>query len=145
MFSSIPIMLIEDDCIDAISVKRVLKDLAVTNPLVHSTNCREALEYLRDPNNEKPCFILTDLNTAEMGALEFLRIIQEDDVLSQIPVIILSGSVSQEEVIGSFKLGVSGYMVKPADYKDLVETIRTIHTYWTLSKSPIGNLASSSA
>jgi DNA-binding NarL/FixJ family response regulator len=86
--------------------------------------------------NSKPFFILTDLNTAEMGALEFLRAVKADDILSQIPVIILSGFCSEEDVIDSFKLGAAGYMVKPDDYKKLVEIVSTIHKYWTLSKSP---------
>ncbi len=129
----------EDSRADAMLFKRILKDLEISNSLIHSINCREALEYLRDPNNKKPCIILTDLNTPEMNGLEFLRVVKADDVLSQIPVIVLSGSGIEEDITESFGLGVAGYIVKPTGYKDLIEMVRTIHKYWTLSELPNGD------
>lgn len=136
MKNLMPIMLIEDDRADAILVKRAMKDSQITNPLVHVINCEEALEYLRTQNNLKPLFILTDLNAPGMDSLEFLSIIKADDILSQIPAIVLSGSDAEEDITQSFKLGVSGYMVKLNDYKGLAQIISVLHQYWTLSKVP---------
>ena len=142
MENSTPILLIEDDRGDAKIFERVLKDLEVANPLVHSINCKEALEYLRDQSNEKPWIILTDLNTPEMDGLEFLKNLKADDLLSQIPVIFLTGSGNENDVAEGFKLGAAGYMVKPADYKNLVEMVTTIHKYWSLSESSVRSLDS---
>jgi CheY-like chemotaxis protein len=136
MRNSMPILFVEDDYIDAIIFKRALKDAEITNPLVHVNTCKEALEYPRDQDSKKPCIILTDLNMPEMNGFEFLEAVKADDLLSQIPVIVLSGSDTEEDVAKSFKLGAAGYMVKPIDYKNLVEMVRIIHKYWSLSKLP---------
>ena len=128
-----PIMLVEDDQLDAMMVKRSLKDLKVTNPLVHSNNGREALEYLTDEGNKLPCVILLDLDMPETNGVEFLKIIKADDDLKEIPVVVLTTSKREQNVIEGFKLGVAGYMVKPADYKKFVETVRKINLCWTLS------------
>ena len=127
-----PIMLVEDDQVDAMMVKRSLKDLKVLNPLVHSNNGREALEYLRDQGNKRPCVILLDLDMPETNGVEFLRIIKDDKNLKLIPVAILTVSTEKQDIIETFKLSVGGYIVKPVDYRKFVEAIRTIALYWTL-------------
>ncbi len=138
MRNSKPILLVEDDHGAARIFKQALEDLKISNSLVHSVTCREALEYLRGQNNKKPCIILTDLNTPDMDGLELLRAVKEDDVLRQIPVIVLSSSGTEEDITESFRLSVAGYMVKPAGYEKLVEMLKTIHMYWTLSELPNG-------
>jgi len=138
MRNSRPIMLIEDDRVDVMTVKRALKDLNVTNPLIHTLNGEEALEYLRNDSNQKPCVILLDLNMPKMSGLEFLKIIKNEDKLKKVPVVVLTTSKNEQDVIESFQLGVAGYIVKPADYKKFVEAIRTINLYWTLSELPNG-------
>lgn len=75
-----------------------------------------------------------------MNAIEFLKVVKADELLSQFPVIILTGSDDENDVTKCFKLGAAGYMVKPNDYKELVEIVSTIHKYWTLSKLPDSNL-----
>ena len=139
MRSSKPILLVEDDRLDAMIVKRALDDLKVTNKLVHTTNGEEALEYIRNKENEKPCLILLDLNMPKTNGVEFLRIVKADKTLKTIPIVVLTASTKEQDVIETFKLGVAGYIVKPVDYMKFVEAMRTVALYWTLSELPNGN------
>ena len=134
MRNSKPILLVEDDRVDAMTVKRALKDLKVENPLAHSINGEEALEYLRSGSNESPCVILLDLNMPRMDGIEFLKIVKADEALKKIPVIVLTTSKDKQDVTESFEHSAAGYMVKPVDYKKFVEIIGTIDMYWTLSE-----------
>lgn len=136
MRDSKPILLVEDDTIDAMTVKRAFKDLKVTNPLAVTTNGEEALEYLRDTISPTPCVILLDLNMPKMNGVEFLKIAKADDTLKKIPVVVLTTSSEERDIVESFKFSVAGYIIKPVDYKKFVEAIRTIDLYWTLSELP---------
>ena len=131
-----PILLIEDDDVDVMTVNRALRDLKVTNQLVPIGDGEEAIEYLRDESATKPCIVLLDLNMPKMDGAEFLKIVKADKALKKIPVVILTTSNSDRDVIESFELGAAGYMVKSVDYEKFVETIRAIDQYWTLSKLP---------
>lgn len=133
-----PILLVEDDNIDVMTVRRAFKDLKVTNQLVHVVNGEEALQYLRNENDKKPCVILLDLNMPKMNGIEFLQVRGEDEELKKIPVVALTTSKEAPDIDESFKLGVAGYIVKPVGYKNFVEAIRTINLYWTLSELPEG-------
>lgn len=136
MKNTMPILLIDDDSTDAILFKRAIENLKITNPIVHSTTCREGLDYLRNPDNKKPWVVVTDLNTPDMSGLELLAAMKADDALKHIIVIVLSGSGDERDIVECFKLGAAGYMVKPSDHKKLIEIIRAIHDYWTLSELP---------
>ncbi|MDD5412253.1 MAG: response regulator [Methylobacter sp.] len=131
-----PILLIEDDQVDAMIVRRALKELHVANRLEHVENGEEALAYLRDPARERPCLVLLDLNMPVMNGIEFLQAVKVDAELKRMPVVVLTTSDEQEDKVESFELGVAGYMRKPVDYQQFVETIRTIDAYWTISESP---------
>jgi CheY-like chemotaxis protein len=131
-----PIMLVEDDQVDVLMVKRSLKDLKVKNPLVHSNNGKEALEYLRDEGNKLPCVILLDLDMPETNGVEFLKIIKADQKLKIIPVAVLTISTEEKDIIETFKLSIGGYIIKPVDYMKFVEAMKTISLYWTLSELP---------
>ncbi len=131
-----PILLIEDDTTDTITVKRSFDDLKIESPLVCVTGGKEALEYLQDKKNIKPCVILLDLIMPEMNGLEFLRIVKSDDVLKTIPVVALTVSQQQQDKIESFELGVAGYIIKPPDYESFVKAIGTINMYWDFSELP---------
>jgi CheY-like chemotaxis protein len=131
-----PILLVEDDRVDAMTVKRALKDINVTNPLTIVSNGEEALEFLRDKKNKKPGIILLDLNMPKMNGIEFLKVVKQDDLLKMIPVIVLTTSKQDQDKIDSFKLSVAGYMIKPVDYLQFVEVVKTINMYWTLSELP---------
>ena len=136
MRCSKPILLIEDDNVDVMTVERVFRDLKIANQLVSTSNGEQALEYLRTNGNKKPCVILLDLNMPKMNGTEFLKIVKTDESLKKIPVVVLTTSRQQRDVVESFKLGAAGYMVKSVDYGKFVETIRTINLYWTLSELP---------
>ena len=136
MQNSKPILLIEDDDVDVMTVKRALRDLKITNRLVPIGDGEEAIEHLRNKNAAKPCLVMLDLNMPKMDGAEFLKILKADKALKKIPVVILTTSNSDRDVIESFELGAAGYMVKSVDYEKFVETIRAIDLYWTLSKLP---------
>lgn len=131
-----PILLVEDDEVDVITVRRALKDINVTNDLDEAGNGEKALEHLRDPQTRTPCVILLDLKMPRMDGLEFLEIIKADDGLRRIPVIVLTSSADEKDRITSFNHSVAGYMVKPVDYRQFVDVIRMINLYWTLSELP---------
>ena len=136
MQNSKPILLIEDDDVDVMTVNRALRDSKVTNQLIPISDGEQAIEHLRDERATKPSIILLDLNMPKMDGVEFLKIVKADKALKKIPVVILTTSNSDRDVIKSFELGAAGYMVKSVDYEKFVETIRAIDQYWTLSKLP---------
>lgn len=132
-----PILLIEDDQIDTMTVIRALKELHVTNRVEHVENGEAALSYLNDPARVRPCLILLDLNMPVMGGIEFLRVVKGNELpLKRIPVVVLTTSEEQQDKVESFNLGVAGYIKKPVDYQRFVETMRTINAYWTVSELP---------
>lgn len=131
-----PILLVEDDLVDVMTVKRALDEIHVTNPILNKENGEEALKYLRDPESERPCIILLDLNMPIMNGIEFLHILKKDPMLKRIPVVVLTTSEEQQDKISSFDLGVAGYMAKPVDYRQFVEVMRTLDAYWTISEIP---------
>ncbi|HNS21273.1 MAG TPA: response regulator [Sedimentisphaerales bacterium] len=136
MRDSRPVLLVEDDSIDAMTVQRAFRDLKVANPLKRATNGEEALAYLKDAANDRPCVILLDLNMPKMNGTEFLRVAKADPALRKIPVIVLTTSSEERDVVESFRHSVAGYIIKPVDYRNFVEAIRTIDVYWTLSELP---------
>jgi CheY-like chemotaxis protein len=131
-----PILLVEDDSVDAMTVKRAMRDLHVTNSVIHSVNGEEAIKYLTDPDKEKPFVILLDLNMPKMNGIEFLKIIKANTNLKMIPVIVLTTSREKRDVLDSFELGAAGYMVKPVDYAKFVEVLSTVMLYWCASEMP---------
>lgn len=132
-----PILLVEDDQIDTMTVMRALRELHVTNPVQHVENGEAALQYLNDPSRARPCLILLDLNMPIMGGIEFLRVVKADGhPLRRTPVVVLTTSEEQQDKLESFNLGVAGYIRKPVDYQRFVETMRTINAYWTVSELP---------
>jgi DNA-binding NarL/FixJ family response regulator len=138
MRSSKPILLVEDDKIDAMTVKRALQELNVANQLIHTLNGEEAVEYLRNNGNQKPCVILLDLNMPRMNGIEFLKVTKADDALKRIPVVVLTTSKDEQNIVDSFRLNVAGYILKSADHEKFVDAMRTVNIYWTLSELPNG-------
>ena len=133
-----PVLLVEDDQVDAMAVQRAFKDLKIINRLDHVRDGEEALDYLRGQKKEKPCVILLDLNMPRMNGVEFLEITKQDQALKGIPVVVLTTSKQEQDKVESFNLGVAGYMIKPTGYMQFVEVIKTIDLYWTLSEIPDG-------
>src|ERR1700749_1469078 len=118
-----PILLVEDDKIDAMTIKRAMGDLKITNRLVHVYNGIEALEYLKKLDSEKPCIILLDLNMPKMNGIELLKILKSDTSLKKLPVVVLTTSNAEKDKTESFNLSIAGYMLKPVDYKQFVDVI----------------------
>ncbi len=131
-----PILLVEDDFVDAKAIKRAFDELKIHNKLVHVTDGEEALNYLRNSRNKKPCVILLDLNMPKMNGTEFLNAIKPDENLKQIPVVVLTVSSQEQDVVKSFNLGVAGYIIKPTSYEGFVEKLKTFQLYWSLSEVP---------
>lgn len=131
-----PILLVEDDTVDVMTVKRALKEVGVGNPVVAVEQGEAALAYLRAPASVRPCIILLDLNMPIMSGIEFLREAKADPALRGIPVVVLTTSAEQHDKLSSFDLGVAGYMAKPVDYRRFVEVVREIDQYWTISEMP---------
>jgi CheY-like chemotaxis protein len=131
-----PLLLVEDDQVDVMTIKRALKEIHVVNPVAHVENGEDGIAYLRDESKEKPCLILLDLNMPVMNGIEFLQVVKQDEHLRRIPVIVLTTSEEQQDKMNSFNLGVAGYMAKPVDYRQFVEVMRSIDMYWTISEMP---------
>ena len=136
MRSSKPILLVEDDQVDAMTVKRALKEINITNKLDIVNDGEQALKFLKNPDNETPGIILLDLNMPRMNGIEFLKIAKKDETLKRIPVVVLTTSREDQDKVDSFNFGVAGYMIKPVDYQKFVEVVKTIDLYWTLSELP---------
>lgn len=130
-----PILLVEDDQVDAMSVRRALRELKVGNPLIHKEDGEAALKWLQEAP-ERPLLILLDLNMPIMNGLEFLQAVKGLPALRRIPVVVLTTSADEQDKARSFDLGVAGYMKKPVDYRQFVEAMRVIDLYWTLSELP---------
>ena len=129
-----PVLLVEDDDLDALMVKQAFADLKVKNTLVHSFDGKEAIGYLKKDGNKIPCLILLDLNMPRMNGLEFLGVTKSDAVLKKIPVVILTTSDSDHN--RAFGMGAVGYIAKTDNYQSFVQAMRTINLYWTLSQMP---------
>jgi CheY-like chemotaxis protein len=134
MRNSKPVLLIEDDVIDAMTVRRAFKDLNLSNPLAHVTNGEEGLGYLKDPSNPTPCVVLLDLNMPRMNGVEFIEIVKADPALRLIPIIVFTTSNDRCDITESYRHSVAGYIVKPVDYHSFVEAIAAVGLYWTINE-----------
>ena len=137
MRKSRPLLLVEDDQVDARAVKRALSDLNSADFVVHLPDGEQALGYLRSGVNERPSLILLDLNMPRMNGIEFLKEVKKDASLRRIPIVVLTTSTEDRDVLGTFEYSVAGYMVKPIDYPKFIQTIRAITEYWSLSVLPV--------
>ncbi len=130
------LLLVEDNAVDAMSVKRAIQELGTASQLVHVTSAEAALAYLTDNPSNRPSLILLDLNMPRMSGIELLEALKDNDDLKAIPVIVLTTSQEPADVLASFGLSVAGYVVKPLDYARFRETVRAIDSYWNLSQLP---------
>ncbi len=135
MTSEKPILLIEDDRVDAMTVKRALKEIEVGNELIVVGNGEEAISWLQQ-NSKSPCIMLLDLNMPKMNGHEFLSVVKNDDNFKCIPVVVLTTSRDDYDKTESFKKSVAGYMIKPVDYSEFVRLMKTLDAYWTASELP---------
>jgi CheY-like chemotaxis protein len=134
--SPFSILLVEDDIVDVMSVRRALRELSSNHILNVAGNGEEALVHLRDPAKPLPGIILLDINMPRMNGIDFLKILKADERLRRIPVVILTTSKEEKDRLETFNLSAAGYMVKPIEYAGFVEVVRTIQRYWNLSEGP---------
>jgi len=130
------ILLVEDDRVDTMTIKRALEEVEINNRLDTVSNGEEALAYLLSAENELPALILLDLNMPRMNGMEFLRTVKTHAGFKKIPVVVLTTSRADQDISASFELGAAGYMVKPLDYREFIEAVVTIARYWQLSELP---------
>jgi len=131
------ILLVEDDEVDVMNVKRAFEKNHITNPLFVAGNGLEALEKLR--NGEVPQarrIVLLDLNMPRMNGIEFLRRLRSDPALAATPVIVLTTSNNEHDKIEAYNLNVAGYLVKPVTFAEFSELMVTLNKYWTLVEMP---------
>jgi CheY-like chemotaxis protein len=129
------ILLIEDDTGDQKLIKQSFNNSKIANEMRFCSGAEEALEYLQkskkgDVECPMPDLILLDLNMPGMGGKEFLGLLKEDDKLDTIPVVILTTSDSDRDVLDSFKLQASGYVKKPVSLEDFCQVIKDLSDYW---------------
>jgi DNA-binding response OmpR family regulator len=125
-FTVRPVLLVEDDWVDAGAVKRAFAELNVADALVHLTRGETALAYLQNARTSPPCLVLLDLDIPGMNGLDVLKAMQADAALSRIPVWILTASENPLDRELSLRLGAAGYVTKPFDYRDTLAAIQTI-------------------
>lgn len=134
----IQILLVDDDEIDAMNVRRAFKRNNIANPLYIARDGIEALAMLRDtgpaaiPRERR--LVLLDLNMPRMNGLEFLRELRQDTELRHITVVVLTTSDDERDRVEAYQLNVAGYILKPVTFIAFVEAMATLNTYWTISE-----------
>ena len=137
------ILLVEDDELDVMNVRRAFKKNNILNPLFVAGNGLEALDILRGVGENAPempperRLILLDLNMPKMNGIEFLRELRADPSLNLIPVIVLTTSDEDRDKVEAYQLNVAGYILKPVTLAHFIETMATLNKYWTLSEIPL--------
>lgn len=139
--SPFDILLVEDEPADANLVRAALRENKVHCNLHHVLDGVEALAFLRREDGfgdaPQPDMILLDLNMPRMNGREFLAAIKADAALQAIPVVVLTTSDVERDVVASYKLGAAGYITKPVDMEQFIDAIRQLGIYWfTLTRLP---------
>ena len=131
------ILLVEDDPAHAEIVRRSLEDFRVANRIVHVEDGQAALDYLfrrngyADPNTSpRPSLILLDMRLPKVDGMEVLRQIRQDDELKLMPVIVLTTSAAENDVVGAYTQGAASYLVKPVDIKGFTKMMEAFGFYW---------------
>jgi CheY-like chemotaxis protein len=131
------ILLVEDDQIDQMNVKRAFERNKISNPLYIAENGLEALEMLRDgrvPGDRR--LILLDLNMPKMNGIEFLKQLRADPQLGHTPVVVLTTSNDEQDKVNAYDFNVAGYLLKPVTFTNFVELTAALNKYWTLVEMP---------
>jgi CheY-like chemotaxis protein len=138
-FQPVKILLVEDNVQDIEITQRAFAKGRVRNELTVVRDGEEAIDYLyhrgkyQDPaTSPRPGMILLDLNLPKVGGLEVLQQIKKDDQLRPIPVIVLTVSQREEDVVRSYDLGVNTYIQKPVEFDNFMRVVNAMHEYWVL-------------
>lgn len=135
------LLLVEDEPADVHLVRMALKEGKVLCNMHHAQDGVDALEMIRGEGKYTsklmPDLILLDLNMPRMDGREFLAVFKADEDLRHIPVVVLTTSEVERDVVASYRLGASGYITKPVDMDQFIEAIRQVGVYWfTLARLP---------
>ena len=136
------ILIVEDDPKDVELTLTALDEYNLANEVVVTRDGEEALDYLYCRGNFKmrssdnPAVLLLDLKLPKVDGLEVLQQIKSDDKLKFIPVVVLTSSREEKDLIASYKLGVNGYVVKPVDFHEFVNAIKELGVFWAVINEP---------
>ena len=139
------ILLAEDSLADAEMAIDALREANLANPIVHVEDGVEAMEYLHrkgrfaDRSDEDPAVLLLDIKMPRMDGLEVLQRIRADERLRRMPVVILSSSREESDLVRSWNLGVNAYVVKPVDIDQFCAAVKTLGKFWAvINETPVG-------
>jgi CheY-like chemotaxis protein len=136
------ILMVEDDAKDVELSLTALEDYNLVNEVVVAHDGEEALDYLycrgayQTRGRENPAVILLDLKLPKVDGLEVLKQIKSDEKLKLIPVVVLTSSKEEKDMVASYKLGVNAYVVKPVDFHEFVNAIRELGAFWAVINEP---------
>ena len=131
------ILLVDDDEVDVMTVKRAFHKANIANPIFVASNGVEALALLRSggiPPQRR--LILLDLNMPRMNGIEFLRELRKDPEFAATTVVVLTTSNEDRDRVEAFQLNVAGYLLKPVTFHTFAEVMATLNKYWTLMEMP---------
>src|SRR5580692_4111925 len=136
------ILLVEDDPKDVELTLTALDEYNLANEVVVARDGEEALDYLfcrekfTTRSNENPAVLLLDLKLPKIDGLEVLKQIKSDEKYSMIPVVVLTSSQEEKDMVASYKLGVNAYVVKPVDFHEFVNAIKELGVFWAVINQP---------
>lgn len=135
----VEILLVEDNARDAELTLRALRKGNVSNSIVHVTDGEQALDWLfgsgddNEPKSDgRPKLVLLDLKLPKVDGIELLRAIRGDERTKNLPVVIMTSSHEQRDLVESYKLGVNSYVVKPVDFETFSAAVLALGHYWLL-------------
>jgi CheY-like chemotaxis protein len=139
------ILIVEDDPNDVELTLTALEEYNLANEVIVTRDGEEALDYLycrgsfKTRSNDNPAVLLLDLKLPKRDGLEVLRQIKLDEKLKLIPVVVLTSSHEEKDVVASYKLGVNAYVVKPVDFHEFVNAVKELGIFWAvINESPPG-------
>jgi CheY-like chemotaxis protein len=131
------ILLVEDDEVDVMNVRRAFKRNNISNPMWVASNGIEALQMLREGTVPKERrLILLDINMPKMNGIEFLRALRADPEHAATSVVVLTTSNDDRDKVEAYNLNVAGYLLKPVTFFSFVEVMAALNKYWTLVELP---------
>jgi CheY-like chemotaxis protein len=136
------ILLVEDDPKDVELTLTALEEYNLANEVVVARDGAEALDYLycrgeyAGRPNDNPAVLLLDLKLPKVDGLEVLQQIKSDDNLRMVPVVVLTSSREEKDMVTSYKLGVNAYVVKPVDFHEFVNAIKELGMFWAIINEP---------
>lgn len=137
MEKQLKILLVEDDEVDVMNVKRAFDKARIHNPVEVAKDGVHALSLLKDPSFSKErLLILLDINMPRMNGIELLREIRKDPELHSLPVVVLTTSDDERDKVDAFDLNVAGYLLKPVTFPKFVDILDVLNRYWTLVEWP---------